>query len=137
MQNYVQTGDFLTLPAAPYDLDPGDGALVGVIFGVSANASLSGAECVLGVEGVYTLPKVSALAIAVGDTVYWDDTAKLVDKTSSGNTRIGMSSAPKATPIVLTGEAAERRARQALKPTSGFRRLIHPFQFTSLSGSHN
>jgi predicted RecA/RadA family phage recombinase len=89
--NFVQNGHYLTLPAAPYALDPGDGALVGSIFGVSMNESASGAECVLGVTGVYSLLKVTTDVIAIGDDLYWDDSVKAVTVTATANTRIGVA----------------------------------------------
>ena len=49
-----------------------------------------GASVDLVTTGVFTLPKVSALALTVGQAVYWDDTAKNVTATTSGNTRIGV-----------------------------------------------
>lgn len=97
MKNYVQPGDTLTL-AAPYDVSSGDGALVGGIFGVAAGDALSGASVDLVTRGVFTLPKTSALAIAVGDRLYWDDTAKAVNKTPSGNTLVGVAVTAAANP---------------------------------------
>jgi len=91
MQNYIQKGDYLTLPAAPYDVAPGDGCKVGSIFGVSANDSESGAECVLGVVGVYRVLKVISDTFAVGAAVYWDDTDKACTSTATSNTRIGVA----------------------------------------------
>lgn len=89
MRNYVQAGNVLTLPA-PYALTSGSGAKVGSIFGVAAETVASGATVDLATEGVFTLAKVSAMAFAVGDPVYWDDTAKLVTSTTTSNTRIGV-----------------------------------------------
>lgn len=97
MKNYVQNGDNLTLPA-PADTVSGAGVLVGSIFGVAAIAALSGSNIDLVTRGVFTLPKVSALAVAIGDKVYWDNTAKLVNKTASGNTLIGVAVTAAANP---------------------------------------
>ena len=90
MKNYVQAGNNLSL-TAPYAVDSGDGALVGSIFGVAAGDAESGAEVDIVTEGVFELPKTSALAISAGDKLYWDDTAKVVNKTSSGNTLVGVA----------------------------------------------
>ena len=90
MRNFVQPGESLTL-AAPYALLSGQGAKLGSIFGVAAEDAASGATVDLVTEGVFTLPKVSALALAAGDPVYWDDTAKLVTATAPGNQRIGVA----------------------------------------------
>ncbi len=98
MQNYVQRGNHLTVPAAPYALTAGQGALVGSIFGVASNPAASGAEVVLTVVGIFTLPKTSALSISFGDALYWDNTARELNKTSSGNTRVGVAVADAANP---------------------------------------
>jgi predicted RecA/RadA family phage recombinase len=95
--NFVQPGETLTL-AAPAAVDSGGGVLIGSIFGVAQGDAASGALVDIATEGVWTLPKVSALAISVGDVLYWDNTAKLVNKTASGNTRIGVAVTAAANP---------------------------------------
>lgn len=95
--NYVQLGNTLTIPA-PATVASGAGVLVGSIFGIAAGDAESGADFDLETRGVFEMPKVSALAIAIGDKVYWDDTAKLVNKTASGNTLIGVAVTAAANP---------------------------------------
>lgn len=97
MKNFIQHGNTLSL-AAPYALNAGDGALVGSIFGVASGDADNGAAVELSVTGVYTLPKTSALAISIGDRVYWDNSAKVVNKTSSGNTLVGVAVSAAANP---------------------------------------
>ena len=98
MLNYVQAGNSLTIPAAPHDLESGAGCLIGSIFGVATGPVLAGLPVVIQVQGVFTLPKVSALAIALGDPLYWDNAAMLVTETGGGNTRIGVAVADAANP---------------------------------------
>lgn len=90
MKNHVQAGINLTLPA-PADVVSGELVVIGSIFGVAAGDALSGADVDVVTQGVFELPKVSALAIAIGDVVYYDSATKLVNKTSSGNTKIGVA----------------------------------------------
>ncbi|MEI4486365.1 DUF2190 family protein [Frigidibacter sp. MR17.14] len=90
MKNYVQKGENLTI-AAPYNVASGGGAMSGLIFGVAAGDALSGADVDLVTVGVFDLPKVSTDVFAVGAAVYWDDTAKLLTSTTSGNTKIGVA----------------------------------------------
>lgn len=97
MKNYVQDGNVLVV-AAPYDVLSGGGALVGSIFGIAQQAALSGADVPLVTTGVVDIAKTSALAIAVGDKVYWDNTNKVVNKTSSGNTLVGVATKAAANP---------------------------------------
>ncbi|WP_242221690.1 DUF2190 family protein [Shinella zoogloeoides] len=97
MKNFVQMGDTLTL-TAPYAVASGAGALVGSIFGVATGTVASGDEGEFKTTGVFDLAKTSALAISVGDKVYWDNTNKEVNKTASGNTLVGVATTAAANP---------------------------------------
>lgn len=90
MKNYVQRGDTLTLPA-PAAVLSGGVVIVGSIIGVANGDAANGAPMDLDVVGVFTLPKVSALAINAGDTVYWDAANSVVTKTAAGNTKLGVA----------------------------------------------
>lgn len=83
MQNLIQEGKIVAV-TAPYALDSGDGCLVGSLFGVATADSLISATVEIQTEGVFTLPKTSALAISPGDVLYWDDVNKELNKTASG-----------------------------------------------------
>jgi len=89
MKNYIQRGDDLTL-AAPYDVDSGDGVLIGSIFGVAAIDAASGDDVDISTRGVFSLAK-AGVAVTLGAPIYWDDTAKVVttDDDSGGNPKIG------------------------------------------------
>lgn len=91
MKYYVQQGNTVTVVTPSGGLTSGDGCLIGSMFGVAELTTLAGQENELNLTGVVELPKVSALQIDVGDRVYWDNTAKLVNKTASGNTLIGVA----------------------------------------------
>jgi predicted RecA/RadA family phage recombinase len=77
MKNFVQDGHVL-------DLDPGatvpagTGCLFGAaLFGVAAVDAVSGTKSSFRISGVVNIAKTSALAIAVGDRLYWDATNKV------------------------------------------------------------
>lgn len=97
MKNFVQAGSNLTLTAAAV-ITSGQMVKVGAIVGVAAGSAAIGQDVDLVVTGVFTLPKVAIDDMAVGDLVYWDDTAKLVTKTSAGNTKIGAAVAAAGNP---------------------------------------
>lgn len=106
MENYKQPGHTLPL-IAPYDVASGGGALIGALFGVAATAVLSGQEGEFSLVGVYGLPKATGV-INQGAKVYWDNTAKVVTTTASGNTLIGAAAKPAASndaivPVRLNG----------------------------------
>jgi predicted RecA/RadA family phage recombinase len=89
MKNHVQEGATLTVPA-PYALKSGEMAVIGSIFGVAAIDAAVNVDVQIITGGVFALPKVSALAIAIGDKVYFDAGTKLVTKTAA-NTFIGVA----------------------------------------------
>ncbi len=93
MTNFIKSGDTITL-AAPYAVLSGDGCLVGSLFGVASFDALIDASVELMTEGEFWLKKTSALAIGAGDVLYWDDSAKELNKTSTG------------TPVAVAVEAA-------------------------------
>jgi predicted RecA/RadA family phage recombinase len=80
---YIQATAASTLTA-------GTGTLIGTsIFGVPVASAVSGQQVVLKVAGKVTLAKTSALAITAGDALYWDDTNKVVNKTSAAQREVG------------------------------------------------
>lgn len=89
MQTYVESGDTLTLTAPSGGVVSGNFYLIGNLYGVAAYTASAGEDFVLKTCGVYDQPKTSALAIAVGDLLYWDNTNKEFNKTASGNTLAG------------------------------------------------
>lgn len=91
MKNFVQAGHTITVPAPSGGLSSGDAALIGSLFGVAAHGAAEGADVELHTTGVFRLPKTSALAISVGDKLYFDAVNKVVNKTSSGNTLVGVA----------------------------------------------
>lgn len=88
---FVQEGDVL-------DLDPGatvasgTGRLFGAaLFGVAAVDAVSGTASSFIVRGVVTIAKTSALAISVGDRLFWDATNSVVNKTSTAQQQVGIA----------------------------------------------
>ncbi len=90
MKNYVQPGKTITF-AAPYAVSAGDGLLVGAIFGVATANAAIGEAVEAALVGVFDLKKAASQAWAVGDKVYWDNTAKETTKTATSNTLIGVA----------------------------------------------
>lgn len=98
MKNYVQDGETLTLtPAA--DVAAGVGYLFGAaLFGVAVNAVANGTAGEFVTQGVVEMAKTSALAISVGDRVFWDATNKVVNKTATAQQQVGVAVAAAANP---------------------------------------
>lgn len=101
--NFVQEGDTLTLtPGAA--VANGVGYLFGVsLFGVALADVANGVPGPFRMDGVMSLAKTSALAISVGDRVYWDPAAKVVNKTTTAQQCVGIavSNASNPSPTVL------------------------------------
>ena len=91
MINFVQSGDVL-------DLDPGATVPVGTgrlfgaaLFGVAGVSGVSGVASAFVVRGVVTIAKTSALAIAVGDRLFWDSGNNVVNKTTTAQQQVGIA----------------------------------------------
>lgn len=91
MINFVQEGDVL-------DLDPGATVAAGVgklfgtaLFGVACVDAVSGTASAFITRGIVTIAKTSALAISVGDVLYWDATNSVVNKTTSSQRAVGVA----------------------------------------------
>jgi len=91
MRNFVQEGKTLTLtPGA--NVAAGEGYLFGAgLFGVATAAVASGTAGEFIVEGVVDIAKTSALAIAVGDRVFWVPGSKAVNTTATSQVNVGVA----------------------------------------------
>lgn len=91
MINYVQEG-------ATLDLAPGANVAAGVgylfgsaLFGVACNDAVSGTASAFITEGVVEIAKTSALAISVGDRLFWVPGSSVVNKTSAAQQQVGVA----------------------------------------------
>lgn len=91
MKNFIQDGKTLTLtPAAA--VSSGVGYLFGTaLFGVATNDVVISTPGEFVTEGVVEIAKTSALAISVGDRLFWDATNKCVNKTSTAQQCVGIA----------------------------------------------
>ncbi len=98
MKNFTQRGDILTLtPTAA--VASGVGYLFGAaVFGVATNDVAANAAGEFITQGVVEIAKTSALAISVGDRLFWDATNKVVNKTSTAQQCVGVAVAAAANP---------------------------------------
>lgn len=97
MKSFIQRGGTLTF-VAPYAVASGAPFQVGAMVAIAVNASASGAPVEGKTEGVFSLPKASAQAWAVGDKVYWNDTDKVMTTTAAGGTLVGAAAGAAANP---------------------------------------
>ena len=91
MKTFIKQGDTITLtPAA--NVASGVGYLFGAgLFGIATNDVTSGVAGEFITEGIVTIGKTSALAISVGDRVFWDATNNVVNKTTSAQQCVGVA----------------------------------------------
>ena len=69
MKNFVEKGSTINVVLGA-DAASGSIVTIGSVAGISAGAYLSGETAVLNLDGVYSVPKVSADVIAQGTKVY-------------------------------------------------------------------
>jgi predicted RecA/RadA family phage recombinase len=94
MKNFVQRGNVISA-IAPYALTGGQAAKIGTLFGVACGDAASGAQVELDRGGVFDIAAVTAETATTGAKIYWDDTARRLTTTVSGNTLVGCLVAPK------------------------------------------
>ena len=89
--NYIQPGRSITVAAPSGGVLSGQGVLIGTLFGIAQYDAVEGAEVEILTEGVVEIGKTAALAIGVGDRLFWDDTNKLVNKTTTAQQQVGVA----------------------------------------------
>lgn len=98
MNNYLQEGEILSL-APGADVAVGVGYLFGTsLFGVACENISNGVVGAFQTCGVVEIAKTSALAISVGDRLFWDATNKCVNKTKTAQQCVGIAVADAANP---------------------------------------
>lgn len=100
MKNFVQKGDTLDFVAPAGGVVSGSVYKIGGFLCVAATTTAEGltfAGDVVGVFDVAAEGAGSGQVWAVGDLIYWDNTAKLFTKTSTSNTKAGLATAAKLT----------------------------------------
>jgi len=77
--NYINAGGTIQHTASGSALSSGDVIVIGEQIGVCLEDIAVGATGTVALEGVFTLPKVSAAVIAKGESVIWDASAGSFD----------------------------------------------------------
>ena len=90
MRTFIQPGETISVPA-PYALTPGQGALVGSIFGVAVGIAAINAPVELKRTGGFDIAKATGEAWTIGVKLYWNNTTRLVTTTAAGNTLVGVA----------------------------------------------
>jgi predicted RecA/RadA family phage recombinase len=99
MQNWKQRGFSLPYLVPAGGVTSGRGVLIGThMFGVSTGTYAAAAKGEMITEGLVLLAKTSALAIAAGDAVYWDNTLFVVNKTATAQKLVGYATRAAANP---------------------------------------
>jgi predicted RecA/RadA family phage recombinase len=101
---FIQPGNVVEKAAPAGGITAGQGMLYGVSgFGIALNTAAATFPVQLATTGIFTIAKTSALVISDGDRLFWDNTNKVVNKTSTAQTCVGIaeSSAVNPSPTVL------------------------------------
>lgn len=90
MATNIRRVDVRAQVTAPATATSGTGILVGQLLCIPLHSAASGALVEVMIQGRIEIAKTSALAIDAGDAVYWDDTNKVVNKTSTAQKEVGV-----------------------------------------------
>ncbi len=81
--NYVQPGKIVRV-TAPSTRVSGDIVLVGAgLIGAALHSATTGDELEMQLDGVWTVPKDTTQAFAAGAPVYWNDSARAMNKSAA------------------------------------------------------
>lgn len=98
MKNWVQSGEQLSIAAAPYAVTSGQGLQMGSIFGVAVVSAAISTPVEVATEGVFALTKQAAQAWTQGQPLYWDNAGRQVTTTVGSNKLIGYAALAAAAP---------------------------------------
>lgn len=113
MRNYVAPGDVVPLPAPAGGVVSGAPVLVGALLVVPVTDAPEAATFQGRAVGVFNLPKAAGSAWAQGDSLFWDATARALTKTSAGNVKAAVATAPAAAAATV-GQALLRNPAGAV-----------------------
>lgn len=97
-KTYIQPGHTLTVAAPSGGALSGTGVLIGTLFGIAQHDAVEGAGLEILTAGVVEIGKTAALAIDVGDRLFWDATNKVVNKTATAQQQVGVAVSAAANP---------------------------------------
>lgn len=88
MRNYIQPGANIDV-SAPYEVDSGEGVIVGHLFGIANADAENGAAVVITTEGVFDIAKNANDTFAVGDDVLFSGTDKKAHSNADADSNSG------------------------------------------------
>ena len=107
MKTYHGPGNTLDLPVPAGGCVSGEAYLFGGMLVVANVTAAEGEIAAFSRTGMYTLPKATGAAWAVGDTLYWNNTSGYLTKTATDNVKVG---------VALAAAAAGDTVGKALLP---------------------
>lgn len=106
MKNFVQPGNNLTV-AAPYNVESGEGVLVGQLFGIAASDAQNDADVDIATVGVFDIAKPPTHQFAVGAPVYFDTATKTARSHGDADSNsVGASEATIGVAVAAAGAGA-------------------------------
>ena len=107
MRKFVQPGRNIDVAASPYEVDSGQGVLVGSLFGIANADAANGAPVVITTEGVFDITKNAADVFTVGAPVYFDTATKTArSHTDTDSNSAGDSEAQIGVAVAAAGAGA-------------------------------
>lgn len=96
MRNYISSGETLTLPAPDGGAESGVPFKIGGLLAVPKANAPAGVRVACQMAGHMTLPKATGSAWDHGTPLFWNNSAKKVTTSDTGNIFVGYATAPAA-----------------------------------------
>lgn len=93
MKNFVQPGHSLECVAPSGGVTSGEPVLINNLLVIPSTNADAGEKFAGHIDGVYSVDKATGAAWAIGETVYWDNSAGKFTKTATSNYKAGVAGA--------------------------------------------
>ncbi len=86
MQNFIQKGDAIYVPAPAGGVLSSQVVVYGKLVGIAPENAAPGVTFALWLVGIYTVPKLAAQSWNIGDEIYFDTVALVATNVTNANT---------------------------------------------------
>lgn len=90
MNNYVHEGAVIDI-VAPYEVEAGQGVLMGDLFGIATSWACQGEQLTIRLNGVFDLLRSMDQDWNVGDPIYWDHAERRFVGNGLGNKKVAVA----------------------------------------------
>lgn len=90
MNNFIHEGNVIEI-LAPYEVDAGEGVMVGCLFGIATSWARQGEVVSIRTTGVFDLPRTTHQNWNVGDPILWDPQSRRFESFEGAGLKVAIA----------------------------------------------